>query len=47
MNTAANVLAGTSMTASGVSTVFNATTLKSINNNLKASELCEQAISKL
>lgn len=47
MNIAANVLAGTSMTASGVSTVFNATTLKSINNNLKASELCEQAISKL
>lgn len=47
MNTAANVLAGTSMAASGVSTVFNATTFKSINNNLKASELCEYTISKL
>ena len=47
MNTAANVLSGASMAASGVSTVFNATTLKSINNNLKASESCEYAISKL
>lgn len=47
MNTAANVLAGTSAVASGVSTVFNATTLKSINNNLRASEACEKAISEL
>ena len=47
MNTAANVLAGTSMVASGVSTVFNATTLKSINNNLQASELCERALNEL
>ena len=47
LNTASNVLAGTSMVASGVSTVFNATTLKSINNNLHASEACENAISEL
>lgn len=47
LNTAANVLSGTSMVASGVSTVFNATTLKSINNNLRASEACENAISGL
>lgn len=47
LNMAANVLAGTSMVASGVSTVFNATTLKSINNNLRASESCEKAISDL
>lgn len=47
LNTAANVLAGTSMVASGVSTVFNATTLKSINENLRASKACEAAISGL
>ena len=47
LNTAANVLAGTSMVASGVSTVFNAATLKSINNNLQASESCEGALSEL
>ena len=47
LNTAANVLAGTSMVASGVSTVFNATTLKSINENLRVSQACEMAISKL
>ena len=47
LNTAANVLAGTSMVASGVSTVFNATTLKSINNNIKAAELCESALNRL
>lgn len=47
LNTAANVLAGTSMVASGVATVFNATTLKSINNNLRASEACEKAINGL
>ena len=47
LNTAANVLAGTSMVASGVATVFNATTLKSINNNLRASQSCEGAISGL
>ena len=47
MNTAANVLAGTSTVASGVSTVFNAVTLKSINNNLKASADCEEALSNL
>ena len=47
LNTAANVLAGTSMVASGVATVFNATTLKSINENLRASEACEMAISGL
>ena len=47
MNTTANVLAGTSAVASGVSTVFNATTLKSINENLRASESCEEALSKL
>lgn len=47
LNTAANVLSGTSMVASGVSTVFNATTLKSINNNLRISQACENAISGL
>jgi pantothenate kinase type III len=47
LNTAANVLAGTSMTASGVSTVINAVTIKSINDNLQASELCEEAINAL
>jgi hypothetical protein len=47
MNTAANVLAGTSAIASGTSTFFNAATLKSINNNLHASELCEKALSEL
>lgn len=47
LNTAANVFAGTSMVASGVSTVFNAATLKSINSNLHASELCEEALSDL
>lgn len=47
LNTAANVLAGTSAVASGVSTVFNATTLKSINSNLRASQSCEEALSKL
>lgn len=47
LNTAANVLAGTSAVASGVSTVFNATTLKSINENLRASEACERVISGL
>ena len=47
MNTAANVLAGTSAVASGTSTLFNAATLKSINNNLHASELCEGALSEL
>lgn len=47
LNTAANVLAGTSAVASGVATVFNATTLKSINENLRVSEACEMAISRL
>ena len=47
LNTTANVLAGTSMVASGVSTVFNAATLKSINNNLRASESCEGALDEL
>jgi hypothetical protein len=47
LNTAANVFAGTSAVASGVSTVFNAATLKSINNNLTASELCEKALGEL
>lgn len=47
LNTAANVLAGTSMVASGVATVFNATTLKSINDNIRASQLCEKAINEL
>ena len=47
LNTAANVLAGTSMVASGVSTVFNAATLKSINNNLQISALCEEALNQL
>ena len=47
LNTAANVLAGTSAVASGVSTAFNATTLKAINNNLKASENCEGALDRL
>lgn len=47
LNTTANVLAGTSAVASGVSTVFNATTLKSINENLRTSELCEEALNKL
>lgn len=47
LNTAANVLAGTSMVASGVSTVFNASTLKSINNNLRASQACEEALNEI
>ena len=47
LNTAANVFAGASTVASGVSTVFNAVALKSINNNLRASESCEGAISDL
>jgi hypothetical protein len=47
LNKAANVLAGTSAVASGVSTVFNAATLKSIDDNLKASDNCEKALNNL
>jgi len=47
LNTAANVMAGASTAASGVATVLNAVTLKSINNNISISESCEGAINKL
>ncbi len=47
MDTAANVLAGTSAVASGTSTVFNAITLKAINENIKNATACEEAISAL
>ena len=47
LNTAANILAGTSMVASGVSTIFNATTIKSINYNIEMSAKCEEAIDTL
>ena len=47
LNTAANILAGTSMVASGVSTGFNVATLKSINRNLSASQECEGALNRL
>ena len=44
---AANIFAGTSAIASGTSTVFNAITLKAINDNLKSATACEEAIYKL
>ncbi|MBO4746131.1 MAG: hypothetical protein J5613_03635 [Alphaproteobacteria bacterium] len=44
---AANIFAGTSAVASGTSTVFNAITLKAINDNLKSATACEEAIYKL
>ena len=47
LNTTANVMAGASTVASGVATVLNAVTVKSINNNIQASESCEEAISRL
>lgn len=47
MDTAANVFAGASALASGTSTVFNAITLKAINENLKFATECKEAISKL
>ena len=47
LNTAANVFAGTSMVASGVSTIFNASTLSSINSNLSISADCEEALNQL
>jgi len=47
LNTVANVFAGTSAVASGVSTVFNAATLKSIKYNLTISESCEKALGNL
>ncbi|MCR4918181.1 MAG: hypothetical protein K5912_04565, partial [Alphaproteobacteria bacterium] len=47
LNTMANVFAGTSALASGVSTVFNAATLKSINNNLQVAISCEEALNNL
>lgn len=43
-NTAANVLAGTSTVASGVSTVFNAKTIKAINDNILYTTQCEEAL---
>ncbi len=46
-DTAANIFAGTSAVASGTSTVFNAITLKAINDNLKSATACEEAIYKL
>ena len=44
LNTAANVFAGVSTAASGVSTVFNAITLKAVNSNLKIAQSCEEAL---
>lgn len=47
MDTAANIFAGTSAVASGTSTVFNAITLKAINENIKNATACEEAIGAL
>lgn len=47
MDTAANLFAGTSAVASGTSTVFNAITLKAINDNIKYATACEEAIGAL
>lgn len=44
LNTAANILAGLSTGASGVATVFNALTLKAVNDNLNAAQECEEAL---
>ena len=44
LNTAANVFAGASTIASGVSTVFNAKTIKAINNNIEFANKCEEAL---
>ena len=43
-NIAANVLAGTSTVASGVSTIFNAKTIKAINDNIEYATQCEEAL---
>ncbi len=44
LNTAANVFAGASTIASGVSTVFNAKTIKAINDNIDFADKCEEAL---
>ena len=47
LNTAANVMAGASTVASGVATLLNAVTLKSLDNNISVSESCEGEINNL
>ncbi len=44
LNTAANVLAGAYTIASGVSTVFNAKTIKAISDNMEFANKCEEAL---
>ena len=44
LNTAANIFAGASTIASGVSTVFNAKTIKAINDNVEYATKCEEAL---
>lgn len=44
LNTSANVFAGASAVASGVSTIFNAMTIKAINDNLKIAQSCMEAL---
>ena len=46
LNTASNILAGASTVASGVSTVFNASTIKAIDDNIKYTSECEGALSE-
>lgn len=44
LNTAANVLAGTSTVASGVATVFNATQISAVKKVASVAEKCEGAL---
>ena len=44
LNTASNVLAGTTTVASGVATVFNATQISAIKKAVNAAEKCEEAL---
>ena len=44
LNTTANVFSGASAVASGVATIFNATTLKAVKDNIKTAQLCMGAL---
>ena len=44
LNTASNVLAGTTTVASGVATVFNATQISAIKKIVKVADNCEEAL---
>jgi hypothetical protein len=46
LNTAANVLAGGTMVASGVATVFNATQIGAIKRAVTVSDVCQEALNK-